>query len=444
MDAPDTSIIHTGDDTVSNPVSEQKDGFFSAWPQTPKVKLDLWGAEAPLSEMESEMQRSLHSFAEKVMRPVGMALDKLTPDEVIAQGSPYWQFVDEFGKLGLTPSALMALSAEERGRIFPIIMEELGWGDAGLSIVTGACSLPPLLARVFNREFLIERFPESMRGCWAITEPDHGSDSLDVSGQIFHPQGVYGRPNCVATLKGDKIVINGQKSAWVSNAPAAEVCVLYCAADTGQGPDTRRGMVVLVPLNAPGVSKGKPLDKMGQRPLPQGELFFDNVELSTDFVVAGPDDFQRAVYFVHCDANTQMSGIFTGVARAAYEHAYQYAHQRKQGGVPIIKHQAVAAKLFHMYRKIEASRALSRRVALFNATAPIPSLQSAMAAKITGTQTAFEGTHDAIQLFGGNGVTREYPVEKLFRDARSSLIEDGCNDILALKAGMMMINQDLL
>jgi acyl-CoA dehydrogenase len=323
-------------------------------------------------------------------------------------------------------------------------MEECGWGDAGLSIVIGACSLPSLMARVFNRKFLIDRFPESLRGCWAITEPDHGSDSLDVSGQIFNPQGVYGRPNCVATLKGDKIVINGQKSAWVSNAPAAEVCVLYCAADTGSGPDTRRGMVVLVPLNAPGVSKGKPLDKMGQRSLPQGELFFDNVELSTDYVVAGPDDFQRAVYFIHCDANSQMSGIFTGVARAAYEHAFQYAHQRKQGGVPIIKHQAVAAKLFHMHRKIEASRALSRRVAMFNATAPMPSLQSAMAAKITGTQTAFEVTHDAIQLFGGNGVTREYPVEKLFRDARSSLIEDGCNDVLALKAGMNMTNQDPL
>ncbi|MCX7171783.1 MAG: acyl-CoA dehydrogenase family protein [Proteobacteria bacterium] len=123
--------------------------------------------------------------------------------------------------------------------------------------------------------------------------------------------------------------------------------------------------------------------------------------------------------------------------------AFAYAHQRKQGGVPIIRHQAVATKLFHMYRKIEASRALAKRVALFNNTAPLPSLQSAMAAKITGTQTAFEVASDAIQIFGGNGVTREYLIEKIFRDARSSLIEDGCNDILALKAGMNMIDPDL-
>jgi hypothetical protein len=164
---------------MSNPISESKDALVSAWPQAPKVKLDVWGAEAPLPEMESEMQRSLHGFAEKVMRPVGMALDKLSADEVIAQGSPYWHFVEEFGKLGLTPSALMGLSPEERGRVFPIIMEECGWGDAGLSIVIGACSLPSLMARVFNRKFLIDRFPESLRGCWAITEPQLCS----------HPQG---------------------------------------------------------------------------------------------------------------------------------------------------------------------------------------------------------------------------------------------------------------
>lgn len=420
------------------------DGTPFSWPPVPKVKLGDLGAEAPASELELEMGRTIHAFAEKVMRPTGLALDPLSPEEVIAEGSPYWNFHAEFLKLGLTPSALLDLSPEERGRVFPIIMEELGWGDAGLSVVIGACSLPPLLTRVFNRKALIDRYPESLRGCWGITEPDHGSDSLDVSRQAFHPEGVYGRPNCIATFSADKVVINGQKSAWVSNAPVAEVCILYCAADTGGGPDTRNGACILVPLDAPGVSRGQPLNKLGQRPLPQGELYFDNVELSLDHVVAGPEDFQRAVYFIHCDANSQMASVFTGVARAAYEMAYAYAHERKQGGVPIIRHQAVAMKLFHMYRKIEASRALARRVTYFNATAPVPSLQSAMAAKITGTQAAFEVANDALQIFGGNGLTRDYPIEKLLRDARASLIEDGCNDILAIKAGMNMINPDLL
>lgn len=414
-----------------------------SWPKVPHLKLDDLGAEAEMSEMERETRRSMHAFAEKVMRPTGISLDGMAPEAVIAEGSPYWYFREEFLKLGLTPAAMLELTPEERGRLFPIVMEELGWGDAGLSIVIGACSLPPLMALVFNRKFLIERFPDTLRGCWAITEPDHGSDSLDVSGQAFHAQGSYGRPNCVASIKGDKVTINGQKSAWVSNAPLAEVCVLYCAADTGSGPDTRHGCVVLVPMDAPGVSRGKNLDKLGQRALPQGEIYFDNVELSTDYIVAGPEDYQRAVYFIHCEANAQMACIFTGVARAAYELAFAYAHQRKQGGVPIVRHQAVATRLFHMFRKIEASRALAKRVSLFNNTAHMPSLQSAMAAKITGTQTAFEVASEAIQIFGGNGLTREYPIEKIFRDARASMIEDGCNDILAIKAGMNMIDPDL-
>tara|TARA_R110000868_G_scaffold55125_1_gene171495 strand:- start:38485 stop:39933 length:1449 start_codon:yes stop_codon:yes gene_type:complete len=413
------------------------------WPEKPHVKLAPTGADRQLSELESTMQDMVHSFAEKVMRPIGIALDKMTPDEVIAPGSPYWTYLEELKKLEITPKTFMDLSPEERGRLFPIVMEEMGWGDGGLSIIYGACSLPPLMALVFNRTFLIERFPDTLRGCWAITEPDHGSDSLDISRQAFHAQGNYGRPNCVATIRGDKVVLNGQKAAWVSNAPTAEVCVLFCSADTGDGADTQHGVCILVPMDAPGVTRGKPLDKIGQRALPQGEVYFDNVELTTDYLVAGPEDYQRAVYLIHAEANSQMACVWTGAARAAYELAFEYAHQRKQGGVPIIRHQAVAARLFHMYRKVEASRALAQRVALHNHTSEIPSLQSAMAAKVTATQTAFEVASEALQVFGGNGLTKEYQIEKILRDARASMIEDGCNDILALKAGFNMIDPDL-
>ncbi len=414
------------------------------WPAEPRVRPDSLGAEAPPSALEAEMRRVVHQFAARVMRPAGSALDKLPAEQTIASDSPYWQFRSEVVKLGLTPRSFLELTGEERGRLFPVIMEEMGWGDCGLSIVYGACCLPPLMALVFQRRFLIERFPDTLRGCWAVTEPDHGSDTLDANGQAFHAEGRYGRPNCVARLEGDRVVIKGQKSAWVSNAPLAEVCVLFCAADSGHGPDAARGVCVLVPLDTPGVSRGRPIEKLGQRPLPQGEIFFDDVELSADYVVAGPEDYQRALHLIHCEANSQMACIFTGVARAAYELAHAYAHQRRQGGVPLVRHQSVATRLFHMYRKIEASRALAKRVALFNNTAPVPSLPSAMAAKITGTQTAFEVASEALQIFGGNGLTREYPLEKLFRDARASLIEDGCNEFLAVKAGMGLIDGDLL
>src|SRR5690606_21455008 len=138
------------------------------------------------------------------------------------------------------------------------------------------------------------------------------------------------------------------------------------------------------------------------------------------------ENYQRCLYAIHTEANALMGATFTGVARAAFELALDYAHQRKQGGVPIIRHQHVAWRLFHMFRKVEAARALTRRVVEYNMVQEQPALHAAMTAKVTGTQTAFEVASEALQTFGGNGMTREYPLEKLLRDARASMIEDGC------------------
>jgi alkylation response protein AidB-like acyl-CoA dehydrogenase len=385
-----------------------------------------------------------HGFARDVLRPIGRQLDRMTPEQVIAPDSPYWVMRSKYNELQINPLTLSELSPKEIARINPIINEEFGWGDGGLAVSLGSGQLPAMLSLMFGKAYLLERFSVDQVGCWAITEPDHGTDALDPSRQIFHPGGAYGKPNCVARFEGDKVVINGQKSAWVSNGPIAEVCVLYCSADTGAGPDPQRGAVILVPLNLKGVAKGKPLDKLGQRGLPQGELFFDNVELPLDHVLVGPDHFQRAVYAVHTEANMAMGAVWTGTARSAFDIAWEYAHSRKQGGVPIYRHQSVAHRLFHMYRRVEAARALVRRVTEFNTLAELPALQSAMACKVTCTQAAFDNASDAIQLLGGNGVTREYPVEKIFRDARAAMIEDGCNEILAIKGGTIMMDPDLL
>jgi len=163
-----------------------------------------------------------------------------------------------------------------------------------------------------------------------------------------------------------------------------------------------------------------------------------------DMMLAGPDKYVHQVYHTLAEANVHVGNLAVGIARAAYEHALAYAHERKAGGQKIILHQSVRYRLFHMFRKIEAARALVRRAAEYNATAPTAALQGSIAAKVTATQTAFEVTSDAMQIFGGNGVTKEYPMEKLLRDARASLIADGCNEVLALKGGSLLINPDLL
>ncbi|MAY34593.1 MAG: acyl-CoA dehydrogenase [Spongiibacteraceae bacterium] len=414
------------------------------WNSVPTGSLTLSGAEAALPDHIRDFQATLRDFALKVMRPIGQQLDKMSPEEAIAEDSPYWEFRQRYLDLGVRVETLMEMEPNEAALLFSILFEELGYGDSGLAISVGAAILPQWISAKFGRMDLLEEFPDEKLGCWAITEPDHGSDMLDPNGKVSHPTGNYGRPNCVATLKDGSITLNGQKSAWVSNGVIAEVCILYCAADTGDGPDPEKGCVLVFPTDLPGVSRGKPLDKLGQRALCQGELFFDNVNIPEKYLLAGPEDYLRAVYCIHTEANALMGATFAGLAQAAAHLAHDYVHERKQGGVPIIQHQSVKSRLFHLFRKTEMARALTRRVLAFNndPTNLEPSLCSAMFAKTTSTQTAFEVTSDALQLFGGNGLSREYPIEKMLRDARASMIEDGCNEVLSIKGGSYLYDPE--
>jgi len=401
-----------------------------------KAELPMTGLETPLSEMEQAVQDNTHRFAEQVLRPAGERLDKLSPEEVIAPDSELWSVLKQSEELGLSITAMAELEPIERVRILAIASEELAWGDAGLAGAILVNHFPVIFSMLAGNMEMAE-FCEGKLGCWGITEPDHGSDMLDGSSRISAPDKPYGRPNCVARIEGDKIVINGQKSAWVSGAMTAEVCALYCHIE--ENGKTRPGVAVIVPLDTKGVSRGKPLDKFGLRGLNQGELYFDNVEVPLNHLLAGPDTYKDLVYRTLSEANPHVGTLYVGVARAAYEHALAYAQERKQGGVPIIQHQNVRYRLFHMFRKVEAARALVRRVIEYNAVAPVPALEGSAAAKITGTQTAFEVASEAMQIFGANGLTKEYPVEKLLRDARSGLLADGCNEVLAIMGGSLLV-----
>src|SRR5258706_181323 len=288
-------------------------------PSIQSHKLGPLGAEPEFSESARMVQETVHRFAEDVMRPVGIKLDRMTPEEVIAPGSPYWDALRQFKELGFGVDGLLALEPAERATTMCILFEELGWGDVGLAIVLGVTLLPALI---------------------------------------------------------------------------------------------------------------------------QGEIFFDNVRLSKAHLLAGPDQYLDAVYAIHTFANAIMGTVFTGCARSAYELALGYAHERRAGGVPIIRHQSVAWRLFHMFRKVEAALALTHPVVHYNFASPQPSLHAAMTSKITATQTSFEVASDSLQIFCGNGLTREYPIEKILRDARASLIEDGCNEILAIKRGYYLIDPD--
>ncbi len=408
---------------------------------TSYINLPLSGLEAPLSEMEELVQDTCHRFAEEVLRPVGPVIDEMSPEEAVAPDSPLWQVLAQAQELGLSVKAMLEMGPQERSRLLLIAAEELAWGDGGLAGMILINQMPALYSALAGNMEMVN-YCDGKLGCWGITEPDHGSDTLDADGCLQASDGNYGRPNCVARIEEDKIIINGQKSAWVSGGITAQVCALYC--HVKEGGETRPGVVLIVPLDLPGVTRGKPLDKMGLRSLNQGEIYFDNVEVPISHLLAGPDGYVDMVYHTLAEANVHVANLAVGLARAAYEHALEYAHQRKQGGQTIIRHQNVKYRLFHMFRKVEAARALVRRAADYNATASRPALQGSIASKVTATQNAFEVASEALQIFGGNGLTKEYPMEKLLRDARACLIADGCNEVLAMKGGNLLVNPDLV
>jgi len=405
------------------------------------IDFPLTGLEEPLSEMEQSVQDAAHRFAENVMRPAAAKLDRLSAEALVAPGSDLWNVLQQSAGLGLTMTTLLELPALERARLMMIASEELAWGDGGLAGAILVNNFPGMYSAIAGRMDMVA-YCEGKLGCWGITEPDHGSDMLDADGVLQAADGAYGRPNCVARIDGDKVVINGQKAAWVSGAVTAEVCALYTHAEIDG--KVRPGLVIIVPLSLPGVTRGKPLEKLGLRALNQGELYFENVVVPFSNVIAGPDNYADMVYHTLAEANVHVGCTAVGIARAAYEHALAYAHTRRAGGKKIAQHQQVQHRLFHMFRKVEAARALVRRVATYNATAPLPALQGSAAAKVNATQTAFEVASEALQIFGGNGMSLEYPMEKLLRDARAMLIADGCNEVLAMKGGSLLVNPDLL
>jgi alkylation response protein AidB-like acyl-CoA dehydrogenase len=147
---------------------------------------------------------------------------------------------------------------------------------------------------------------------------------------------------------------------------------------------------------------------MGQRDLNQGEIFFDNVRVPKYCLIAGPDAYEGMLE-ITLSATTSLMGVLsTGLARAAFEEALAYVKQRTQGGRLLMNHKNVQTKLFHMFSKVELSRQISRAAYIFNQNTSTPAEEYSLIAKVYGTQAAFEVTNDAVQLFGGNGLSKEF------------------------------------
>jgi alkylation response protein AidB-like acyl-CoA dehydrogenase len=267
-----------------------------------------------------------------------------------------------------------------------------------------------------------------MIGCWAITEPDHGTDwSL---GGVDAKCG----PSVKAVLKGDEYIVNGEKSSWVSNGTIATHAILHVSLDPSRGMQGQG--LAIIPLDLPGISRGKPLDKMGQRPLNQGSIIFEDARIPRNYMVIPDPDFINASSGQGlATVNGGMAIVFAGLAKAAFDEAFKYSRERIQGGRPLCEHPTIKLKLMKMFSLVEAARASARRMGLYNFANPFtPSVVHAVAAKCLSTETATYVASEAMQIFGGYGLAKEFVIEKMYRDATASMIEDGVNDALSIKA----------
>lgn len=393
------------------------------------------------------LKDEVHQFAEKVLRPVSITLDRIaSPHEVIRPDSQLWNALRRAYEQRLHTMLIPASSGGLglQGLSLHIAMEELGWGSADFAISLAVTGFPFASAALFGAPELAEELvtpfvadtAAQQVGCWAITEPDHGSDHFMVGTSQFRDAQIRGE--VIARRDGDSFVLSGSKSAWVSNGSIATHAVVYLALDPSMG--IAGGGVAFVPLNLPGVSGGEPLDKLGQRALNQGAISFDNVRIPRRYLLVEAPEYVAVLTQTLAVTNALMGAIFTGVARSAYEMALDFSRSRVQGGKPLSEHQIIQKQLFEMFSQVTTARALSRAAMVYNDGTRPPSLEHSIAAKVYCTQAALEVADKALQIFGGRGLSREYPIEKIYRDARASLIEDGTNEILSLVGAQALLS----
>jgi alkylation response protein AidB-like acyl-CoA dehydrogenase len=391
-----------------------------------------------LTEEQEAIQSQTRKFAREVLRPASLELDKIHDPGEMIRAERFWSTLrkgyelgyhsvfipDTWGGMGLDPLALH------------IVLEEMAWGSVDFAVGIGVACFPAFFASMVPNDRLIEEIIEpfcrcqdaSIIGCWGITEPDHGSDTLSVGTEVFTHPGITGQVR--ARRDRDEWVVSGQKSSWVSNGTIATHCLAYLNIDPSMG--LAGGGICVVPLDLPGVRKGPPLDKLGQRALNQGEIFFDDVRVPADYMLVDQDSYAGMLDLTLATANAAMGAMFTGVGRAAFEMALEYARERTQGGKILFEHQLIKHKLFDMFIQVEAARALSRAALVYNLNNSPPETHYSIASKVFSTRAAYAVADQAVQILGGMGLSREHPVEKIFRDARAGLVEDGANDSLMI------------
>ncbi|MBZ5738098.1 acyl-CoA dehydrogenase family protein [Nocardioides mangrovi] len=379
-----------------------------------------------------ELRDWIHQFSAEVVRPAAAEWDE-------KEEFP-WPVVEEAAKIGLYSFDFVATQAfDPTGLGFPITMEELFWGDAGIGLSIVGTSLAAAGVRANGTDEQVGEWIPQMYGspgdlklgAFCSSEPDAGSDV-----GAMRTRATYDEAN-------DEWVINGTKT-WATNGGIADVHVVTAVVD----PDLRtRGQAsFVIPPGTKGLSQGQKFHKHGIRASHTAEVVLDQVRVPGRCLLGGKEKLDarlaRAREGSGGRGNASMATFertrpavgaqAIGIARAAYEVALDYAKTREQFGKPIIENQAIAFKLADMATSIEASRLLVWRAAwMASQGKQFESAEGSMS-KLFAGETAVKVTTEAMQILGGNGFTREYPVERWARDAKIYTIFEGTSEIQRL------------
>ena len=360
------------------------------------------------------IRQSAAEFAEQHIRPHVMEWDESQHFPVDLMHK-----LGEHGFLGvLVPEKYMGAGLGYHEYVAVIVEIAKVCGSIGLSLAAHN-SLCTGHVMAFGSEEIKQKYLPKLAtgewiGAWGLTEPNTGSDAM--------------RMQCVAEKDGDYYVINGTKS-WITHGKSGDLAVVI--ARTGELLDSRGMTAFVVERGTPGFSAGKKENKLGMRASETAEMVFDQCRVHKSQVLGNPGEgFIQAMKILD-GGRISIAALGLGIAKGAYEASVKYSQERHQFGQPISNFQAISFKLADMATKIEAAELLIAKSAELKNLGSDVTQASAMA-KYFASETAVEVSTDAVQIFGGYGYTKDFPVEKYYRDSKLCTIGEGTSEIQKL------------
>ncbi|MDQ3619430.1 MAG: acyl-CoA dehydrogenase family protein [Actinomycetota bacterium] len=381
-----------------------------------------------LTEEQLELKKWAHEFAEREIRPVAAEYDE-------SEEFP-WPIVKKAAEAGLySIDIYMQAQQDPTGLTLPLIMEEIFWGCAGIGLSIFGTGLPlSALAAVGTQDQLFEWAPRMFGtpedpkvAAFAVTEPQAGSDVRSLRTR--------------AKREGDEWVLNGQK-IYITNGTVADVYVIVATIDPELGHRGQASFVIT--RDDDGIRPGKKERKLGIRASDTSEVLLENCRIPADRVLGGIDRVEEKLAKARKGESSGRSSAAlrtfevtrpsvaaqaVGIARAALEFATQYSKERVTFGVPISQHQSIQNHLADMAVEVECSRLLVHKAAWLAASGqPFEKAEGSMS-KLKAGETAVRVTEQAVQILGGYGYIKDFPVEKWYRDSKIYTIFEGTSEI---------------